>query len=92
MDDEKTVEALGTNGGSFPKKNDNTQEQSTAAPTVPGEDNGAEQPVAEHVGTNELNEGTEPSKDDKADDNQKVSEGDDELGNAKDEGDRDTKD
>ena len=92
MDDEKTVEALGTNGGSFPKKNDNTQEQSTAAPTVPGEDNGAEQPVAEHVGTNELNDGTEPSKDNEGADDQRVSEGDGEPENAKDDGDRDTKD
>ena len=83
---------LDTGSGSLQNDPVKTQEQSTAAPTVPGEGNGAEQPVAEHVGTNELNEGTEPSKDDKADDNQKVSEGDGEPKNAKDDGDRDTKD
>lgn len=65
-----------------------TQEQSTAAPTVPGEGNEVEQPV----GINEVNDGTEPAKDDKAADDQKVSEGDGEPKNAKDDGDRDTKD
>ena len=65
-----------------------SQEQSTAAPTVPGEDNGAEQPVAESAKTNELNDDTEPSKDDKATDDQRVPEGDGEPENAKDEVDR----
>ena len=69
-----------------------TQEQSTAAPTVPGEGNGVEQPVAESVETNELNDGTEPSKDNEGADDQRVSEGDGEPENAKDDGDRDTKD
>ena len=65
-----------------------SQEQSTAAPTVPGEDNGAEQPVETH----ELNEGTESAKDDKAADDQKVPEGDGEPENAKAEGDRKVED
>ena len=85
MDDDKTLD---TNIGSLRNESIETQEQSTAAPTVPGEDNGAEQPVETH----ELNEGTESAKDDKAADDQKVPEGDGEPENAKAEGDRKVED
>ena len=71
MDDDKTLD---TNIGSLQNESIETQEQSTAAPTVLGEDNGAEQPVAGPVETNELNDETEPSKDDNASDDQKVPE------------------
>ena len=92
MDDEKKQKILDTSGGDFEEKMNETQEQSTAAPTVPGEGNGAEQPVAEHVGTNELNDGAEPSKDNDGTGDQRVSEGDGEPENAKAEGDREAKD
>ena len=86
--DEKFVE-----DGKFSTSNGNkAQEQSTAAPTVPGEGSGVEQPVAAPVKTNELNDDTEPSKDDKASDDQKVPEGDGEPENAKADGDREAKD
>lgn len=62
MNDEIKLETLETDGGSVQNNVLNVQEQSTAAPTVLGEGNGAEQPVAESIGTNELNDGTWPSK------------------------------
>ena len=92
MNDKAKEMLMGDGEASTPIDSVKTQEQSTAAPTVPGEGNGVEQPVAESVETNEVNAGTAPAKDDKAADDQKVSEGDGEPKNAKDDGDRDTKD
>ena len=88
MNDNTNDNLIMDNGFSTSIDNDETQEQSTAAPTVPGEDNGAEQPVE----TNELNDDTEPSKDDKVADDQRLPEGDGEPENAKDDGDREAKD